>query len=138
MKYKSKINYPLAAFTNLSVIIPFLLFLVNEQWLGAILFAPVVAFVIHLFSNTYYIIQNEVLIIKSGFLVNIRIPISEITKIRMTNSLLSSPALSFDRLDIRYTKYSNVLISPEDKYGFIENLLDINAEIDVDPKIMVK
>ncbi|KXX70566.1 PH domain-containing protein [Flammeovirga sp. SJP92] len=135
-KYNSKINYPLAIFTIGSMLIPTVLFAFTAKWFMLLLFGLLTAFVVHMFMNTFYIIDGNMLQIKSGILVNIKIPIDAISKVKKTNSLLSSPALSFDRLDIRYTKYSNVLISPKNKIEFIEKLLESNPSIDVDQKIM--
>jgi len=67
--------------------------------------------------------------VKCGFVINIRIDIATITKIEPTNTMLSSPALSFDRIEVFYNKYDSVIISPGDKAGFIAKLQQINPAI---------
>jgi hypothetical protein len=84
-----------------------------------------------LFINTYYVIDKESLKIKSGFLYNAIIDIHSIRKIEESNSPLSSPAASFDRLEIIYNKYDSILISPKDKHSFIQDILKINPSIEI-------
>lgn len=71
------------------------------------------------------------LIVKSTWIVNERIGISKITKFEKSNSVLSSPALSLDRLSVRYDKYEEVLISPKEKKAFIDELLKANPNIEI-------
>ncbi|MFN7267027.1 MAG: PH domain-containing protein, partial [Bacteroidota bacterium] len=68
---------------------------------------------------------------KSSVLINIKIDITTIRKITETNNPLSSPALSLDRLWIDYGKNGAVMISPEDKEGFIRHILQINPSVEV-------
>ena len=67
----------------------------------------------------------------STWIVYERIDISKITKIEKTNSILSSPALSLDRIRIRYNKYDEVLISPKVKKEFVDELLKVNPTIEI-------
>jgi hypothetical protein len=69
--------------------------------------------------------------VKSSALVNIKIDIGVIRKIKETNNPLSSPALSLDRLWIDYGKGAAVMISPKDKEGFIRHILQINPSVEV-------
>ena len=46
--------------------------------------------------------------------------IDDITSVRRTRNPLSSPALSMDRLSIRYGKGRRIMISPADQAGFLE------------------
>jgi hypothetical protein len=82
-------------------------------------------------KTTQYIINENQLLVKSTWIVNERIDISKITKIEKSNSILSSPALSLDRLLVRYNKYDEVLISPKEKKEFIDELLKINPNIEI-------
>jgi hypothetical protein len=65
------------------------------------------------------------------FIVNDRIDISKIRKIEKTSSILSSPALSLDRIAVRYNKFDEVYISPKEKQNFLNDLLQINPNIEV-------
>lgn len=72
--------------------------------------------------NTYYVVENDTLIIKS-LVFRWKININDITQIEPTHNPLSSPALSLDRLKIYYMKngeVASVMISPKDKEGFFQ------------------
>ena len=65
------------------------------------------------------------------FIVNERIDISKIRKIEKTNSILSSPALSLDRIAIKFNKFDEVYISPKEKQAFVDELLNVNPDIEI-------
>lgn len=90
-----------------------------------------IGFIIHGFITTYYWVEKDQLRIKSGFMTNTSIPINRITKIKKTNSLLASPAGSFDRIEIFHGKWDSIIISPKDKTGLIAELQKVNPEIGV-------
>lgn len=74
--------------------------------------------------NTYYVVENNTLIIKS-LVFRWKININDITQIEPTHNPLSSPALSLDWLKISYMKngrIAKVMISPKDKEGFLNTL----------------
>lgn len=81
------------------------------------------------FFGTYYLINDGVLTLRCGVMMNTKIKISEITSILPTKTKLSSPALSADRLEIRYGKYGKVVISPENKEAFIAQCKALNPGI---------
>jgi membrane protein YdbS with pleckstrin-like domain len=76
------------------------------------------AFFLWLYFSTRYTITPEVLVVKSGPFSWI-IPLREITKIEPTRNPASSPALSLDRLMIRYGEGGELMVSPADKVGFM-------------------
>jgi hypothetical protein len=76
---------------------------------------------------TYYVIEGDTLMIRSG-IAKWRVPIRDIRSISPTRSVLSSPALSLDRLSIEYGR-KTIMISPEEKQRFIEALRTINPSI---------
>jgi hypothetical protein len=51
-----------------------------------------------------------------------RVPLREIRAVTATRNPLSSPALSLDRLRIDFGPMRSVMISPEDKEGFMKEL----------------
>lgn len=135
-KYKSKISWKLIAI--LAVMFSFIGFEVVTNpinWLALIVLLLCLLFIIHLFTSISYTIIEDELKVKAGFLVNTKIPISSIHKIKETNNLISSPAASLDRLEIFYGKYDSIIISPLDKNEFIQDLLKINPNIEVDYKV---
>lgn len=90
------------------------------------------AFIFHAFYTTrYWINEAQELRVKAGFINNMSIPVSKITKIKRTSSWLASPAASFDRIEVFYGQWNSVVISPKDKSGLIRALQTINPNIDV-------
>lgn len=78
-------------------------------------------FPLWIFVSTKYIIKNENLEILSGpFSWNI--PIKSIKSVDETQSAITSPALSFDRLEIKYNEDKVILVSPAEKNEFIKKL----------------
>jgi hypothetical protein len=72
--------------------------------------------------NTYYVVENGTLVIKS-LVFRWKININDITQIEPTHNPLSSPALSLDRLKIYYMKngkIATVMISPKNKEAFLQ------------------
>lgn len=126
--FKSKISWWLFA--------PLLLLLLsiggyalrNGQWAAALPLAAPLAFIASLLLRTRYTITASELIIVCGPLTW-RVPLPQITHVTPTHNPLSSPALSLDRLEIRYGKYDSVLVSPADQAGFLAALLRLNPAI---------
>jgi hypothetical protein len=79
----------------------------------------VVALMIWLMIGTHYTVDRKTLRIVSGPF-RWKVPIDQITSVESTRSLLSSPALSLDRIRIRYGKKRRIIISPADKAGFLK------------------
>ena len=74
-----------------------------------------------LIRSTYYTIESEYLLIRCGpFKYNIRL--TEISSITPSSSLLSSPALSLDRLRIDYGNGKSLMISPCEKEQFLKDI----------------
>lgn len=67
--------------------------------------------------RTCYTIETGTLRIVSGPFKWI-IPLDEVKEVRASRSVLSSPALSLNRLEIRYGKNKSILVSPKDLQGF--------------------
>jgi hypothetical protein len=83
--------------------------------------AAMLGFFLWLCASTRYSIIDEFLSVRSGPF-SWMIPIDEITSIEPTHNPATSPALSLDRLVIRYGHDAELMISPKDKSGFIEEL----------------
>lgn len=100
------------------------------NWLGVALFRLVYLFFFYLyFSTTYKFTADNNLLIKSGFLINIKFSVSSIKSVKATKNPMASPALSFDRLQIDYNNHQSVIISPKQKQLFIKVLKEMNKEI---------
>ncbi len=70
-----------------------------------------------------YGISDEAIVVRHG-MVRQRIPLKDIVEVHPTRSPLSSPALSLDRLHIRFGEgfFKSAMISPADKQGFLDEL----------------
>ncbi len=130
-RYKSKIGYALVIPIVLILGTTFLVMAYHRIWPGAAVILVTSVFVVHVFATTGYQIDGKQLRIKSSFIVNKHIDIQTIRKISRSNNFISSPATSLDRLELCYNKFDSILISPEDKEGFIRELKAINPNIEV-------
>ncbi|MDN3676362.1 PH domain-containing protein [Flavobacterium paronense] len=127
--YKSKIDWWL----GLVLVYPIfrsIASIMEGEWIGYLGIVLCLLFIVFISKSTRYIIADNQLIVKCLFIVNDTIEISKIRKIEKTNSVLSSPALSLDRIAIKFNKYDEVYISPKDRQAFIDDLLKINPEIE--------
>lgn len=127
--YKSKIG--------LEILIPVVLvmgmvtafMMINSVWFGALFCLLIWLLLFNIYTKTYYkITSDNRLIIKCWIMESWEIEIKDIVSIRKSNSVISSPALSFDRLEITF-KGGQVLISPTSKKQFIDTLRKINSKI---------
>ena len=104
--------------------------------IGPALFATAIVLVMvslaaWLFLTTEYRVENDLLTVRSGPF-RWKIPIRDIESVTPTHNPLSSPALSLDRLQIRYrcgAREIDILVSPDDKQGFIGELRASNSAI---------
>ena len=92
----------------------------QEIWVGfVLLLAP--GFIAWILRSTYYVVDDTRLLIRSGpFWWTVQL--CTIEEVVPTHNPLSSPALSLDRLCIRYrigSKLRMVMISPADKEEFL-------------------
>lgn len=74
-----------------------------------------------LLTSTKYTIGSETLLVQSGPF-NWKVPLDAISSVEPTRNPLSSPALSLDRLHIKYGRGQEIMISPRNKATFIEEL----------------
>lgn len=135
-EFKAKVSYglliPVLALLAGFVAMP----IINGDELNVIILISAImlltiAFLLHIFlGTTYRINDRNQLMVKSGFIFNASIEIANIRSIRKTRNLISSPAPSFDRIEIKYGEWDMIIISPKDKHEFARALLKINPDID--------
>lgn len=89
--------------------------------MAAVIIVAGIGFPSWILASTRYITDQENLKIISGPFSWV-IPIQSITSVQETQSAITSPALSFDRLEIIYGEDKAIVISPLDKTEFIESL----------------
>jgi hypothetical protein len=86
-----------------------------------------------LLRGTGYTLEPTRLLITSGPMKWV-VPLADIHSIAPTRKPLSSPALSLDRLLIVYGRdYKQIMISPDDKAGFLRELEMLRAQLPVFP-----
>jgi hypothetical protein len=78
----------------------------------------VFGFIAWVFAATRYVVTADTLVVRSGPF-RWRISLAEITEIVPSRNPLSSPALSLDRLEVRYGRGRRILISPRDRRSFL-------------------
>ena len=91
----------------------------------------VLGLVTWVFADTRYLIRENTLFIRSGPF-RWRVPIGKIESVSATYDPSSSPALSLDRLSIKYRKDGGrceILVSPRDKTAFLHALRAVNPGI---------
>ena len=106
-------------------------YIAGGRYIGAVLVLTVMsAMFLPVFFNTYYAISTDgTLRVKCGMFFNTKLAISSITRVENTQTVLSAPALSTDRIEIFYNKFDSVIISPENKAAFVAELQKINPDI---------
>lgn len=105
-----------------------LLSFVQHRWLAAVLVLLIGAFLVYLLVSTRYTLTPQELLIESGP-IRKRVLLSSIVSITPSRNPISSPALSLDRLEIRYGTYDSVLISPAYTAGFLATLRQFNPAL---------
>ena len=89
-------------------------------WFTPALLLPA-ALPLWLLRTTHYTITGTHVRIRCGpFRWNV--PLADVRAVRPTRNALSSPALSLDRLRIEYSRSQAVMVSPDDKEGFLSEL----------------
>ncbi|MGZ6240495.1 MAG: PH domain-containing protein [Syntrophales bacterium] len=91
----------------------------------SVLLILVAAFVLWTLYGTRYTLTERTLIVQSGPFRWV-IDLESITEVFPTRNSLSSPACSLDRLHIRYGKSRGIMLSPQDKAGFLRDLVVIS------------
>lgn len=130
-KFKSKIDLWFILFLVLLFGLILVRLVYDQSWIAFAFILFVVAFIVQMYSTTFYSIENKKLLIKCGFFYNLSIEIETIKQISESYNIISSPAFSFDRLEILYNNFDTVLISPKDKLRFIDAIKKINPQTEI-------
>lgn len=121
--------FVLASF--LSPAIAILLFFTGP-WFLTLLFIPVIVLTLPIYFRTSYTIHDiDKLTVVCGLFYRKTFNIGDIRSIRPGRNPIPSPALSLDRLELKFRNNEILLISPAQKKLFIEALLAINQDIEV-------
>jgi len=128
MKHYSKVDFWLFLIIWFSIALSvFSFFMIpdSDRLIGYIVLLPVIVFLLSMLYNTYYIFEEQYLkCVVGGFPQ--KIYYENIKSIKKTRNLLSSAALSVDRIEIK-EKYKGFIrgttyISPKEKDEFFEEL----------------
>ena len=123
--YKSKVDTWLVGVVVVVSIGPIVPFLLKDFSLIALfIVATILVFVISLLFTIVYVVVNNKLIIKYGYLFSLEYNIKDIKSITPTHTFMSAPAASLDRLKIDFGS-EVVVVSPKEKDKFIKNLKQI-------------
>ena len=99
------------------------IFLMEQTSVWFFLFHLTLAILIYLFIiRIHYILTVDQIIIKMGPFSYRKIDIATIRKMEFSNSPLSAPAASLQRIAIHYNKWGYVLLSPKNRTEFIEEV----------------
>jgi len=133
-KYSSKVSYGLLAIVFVVFFSPLILNLVNDglnmnMILIGLFLIIIFGLITYMFFKTEYTIEENKINIKCGFFTYKPIAINDIKEITKSNNIISSPAASFDRIEIKYGKFEEMIISPKNKFEFAEHLTKLNPKI---------
>ena len=138
LRHYSKIDLPIPILICLALLYPIVKDLAADKEFSRdllITMGPItllLALLLICFLPVYYQIEASVLTIRAGFL-RTSVPISQIVKVQPTWNILSAPALSLDRLEIKYSSdgiLSKIaIISPKDKKKFITDLAQRDPDL---------
>ena len=135
-RYKSKIGLELVIpLTLIFGTTLFLQLIVEQNLLAIAIVVLIIILIVHMFVTTHYSINGDILEIKCGFTFKETVDIKTIKSISETNTILSAPATSIDRIEIQYGKFDSVVISPKQKLEFINDIVAINPAVVVHFKI---
>ena len=134
MIYYSKVSYTLLIVVFVVFFGPLIPNYIDEgfnsnMFLMTLALIILFGFVLHMFLNTTYKIEKGKLYIKCGFFNYNPVNIGEMKKVSKSSNIISSPAASFDRIEITYGKFDELIISPKHKFKFVEDLQKINPRI---------
>jgi Bacterial PH domain len=133
MMYRSKVDLWLAAVLISGPLIPIGTAISTRQTFPlAIAVFMLVVYRLVVFP-TFYETDSDKLVIRNGVFKK-NVLYSEIRSMRPTRCALSSPALSLDRIEIRYAQAGVVLISPADRRAFLEDMRVHAPQADISSK----
>lgn len=108
-----------------AVLLTLLVTVIPQLWSGQVshIFAIVIigfslGLPLWLLFSTYYQVSEDFVLVKSGPF-SWRVRISEIQSAKRSRNILSSPALSLNRIELRYGQGKIIFVSPKDQQGFL-------------------
>jgi hypothetical protein len=81
---------------------------------------------------------EPILLVRCGRLVRYEIPLAEIREVRPSADLQSSASCSYDRIKVVYGRYRSLLISPQDRDRFLDELASRANHLERDGDSLVR
>ena len=129
--YRSRVSVGLCVFVYGLILICFCPMFFDFNWGVFTMLVLVLFFVTWLLLGIRYVIDGDELIVKH--LITNRFDIKKLMSIKRSQSLLSSPAASLDRIELRFSKPRlSLLISPRNQKEVIHDLITVNPNIEVE------
>ncbi len=130
--YRSKVDIWLLLLIFIPLVYPLAETIIVGEWIVAAILLATMVFVVYLIFAIKYVINDEILEIRMGFMGTTKIAIADITSVEKNNNGISAPAMSLKRLEIWYGgKFDSAVISPVDRDAFIQELRTINPDIKI-------
>ena len=129
--YKSKVSACIYVVYGVSILSMMPIFLIGFSWVAVIITLLLLAVETVAFFGIRYTIHEHTLEVKMMLFFKKTYSIDDITSISKTDSILSAPAASFDRISIDFKDGTHLVLSPKRKEEFIANLRGINERINV-------
>jgi hypothetical protein len=86
-------------------------------------------FILFPFFSTSYHLDGSVLRVHCGVIYRKNFDIRQVKKVEKTNSWISAPAPSLDRILLTFQDGTELVLSPKDQAGFIAALEEVNGSI---------
>lgn len=128
MTFKSKRDFWLGLLIWVPMLIALVPVFISDLLIIQVLMLVAILFVGWIWFGTFYTVHEDVVVVRCGPFRE-RIKISEIKSISPAKTVLASSALSMDRLELKHGKWGVTIISPENKEGLIQALLEKNPNI---------
>lgn len=101
------------------------------QWVLSVFWTIFIICIYDVALNIRYVVDNDSVTVRCGRFVKQTYRIAEIVSIQRSNTIMSSPAASLDRIELITRKRQSIVISPYRRDEFIAALLAVNPAIEV-------
>ena len=103
---------------------------IDVNIVGVVVMTALLVLLVSFWFRTIYKIEEDILDIYYGPF-RFEVVISEITSIRHAKNIFTGPALSIERIEITYSNYNVIQISPKEKEALIKQLMQMNPNINI-------
>lgn len=132
MVFRSRISVFLVVMMTAIIVMPFVTIPEEGFLVTLAAIAPVVLIIVVLFASLRYVIDGNVLYVRSvPFTRGTAYDLTKLKSISPTRSILSSPALSLKRIKLDFGVGMPLIISPRAQELFVEEILRINPNVEV-------